>query len=197
MKSIAYTHSSNLLPISIDYSLPNSYNTNSNNSNNDLNDLNDQSTYSNSIINPLKDFSLLNVKLSNNNFNLVISSLPTTSPPLSINLHSQVIPSIGIYFDDDSNSIHLLLVTQSCGLLRLNIPLFVLNNPSTENLPDGWATEYILNCADSDYLQISTVHPVDIGTILLGMIDGSIIMCEQPRGNRTLLGKGLISYYES
>ncbi|TIA99298.1 hypothetical protein E3P96_02943 [Wallemia ichthyophaga] len=119
------------------------------------------------------------------------------APSLSINLHSPAIPTIGLFYDDEAESVHLLLVTQSSALLRLSVPLFVLNSPSSENLPDGWATEYILNSVESDSSQISTVNPVDLNSVLLGLVDGTLVLCEQPRGDRTLLGMGLVSYYET
>lgn len=184
---------SSLSPLPVEYALPLSTQ-----SDQDIRTAEDeQSNFAVSIPHPVHDHHLLLARLSNNYNTLVLSTIPPTAPALSINLHSPAIPSVGLFFDDEASAVQLLLVTQSGALLRLAVPLFVLNSPSRENLPDGWATEYILNCADSENSQISTVKPVDINTVLLGMVDGTLVLCEQPRGNRTLLGKGLVSYYES
>lgn len=184
---------SSLSALPVEYALPLSTQTND-----DIRTAEDeQSNFAVTIPHPVNKHHLLLARLSNNYNTLILSTIPPTAPALSINLHSAAIPSAGLFYDDEASSVHILLVTQSGALLRLAVPLFVLNSPSKENLPDGWATEYVLNCTDAENSQISTVEPVDICTILLGMVDGSLVLCEQPRGNRTLLGKGLVSYYES
>lgn len=184
---------SSLSALPVEYALPLSTQTND-----DIRTAEDeQSNFAVTIPHPVNKHHLLLARLSNNYNTLILSTIPPTAPALSINLHSAAIPSAGLFYDDEASSVHILLVTQSGALLRLAVPLFVLNSPSKENLPDGWATEYVLNCTDAENSQISTVEPVDICTILLGMVDGSLVLCEQPRGNRTLLGKGLVSYYET
>ena len=193
-------HLSALSPLPVEYSLPLSTQTEQ-----DPRTAEDeQSNLAVTIPHPVHSHHLLLARLTNNRYTLNLSTIPPTAPALAINLHSPAIPSVGLFYDDEAAAVHALVVTQAGTLLRLPVPLAVLNSPSQDFLPDGWATEHPLSNVDSSVdsnntsnTNISTINPVDLGTVLLGMVDGTLLLCEQPRGTRTLIGKGLVSYYES
>ncbi|EJU06460.1 hypothetical protein DACRYDRAFT_113162 [Dacryopinax primogenitus] len=131
-------------------------------------------------------------RVVNDRRTLELTHLSSDCPPIRFLLPSRALGNPGVAFEQQTSSLHVLILTEANSLYRLNFPAPALFN--TAPLPRNWCKEYVVKSVlEGD----GPVSLMDMSTVLIGLRDGGVLKLDQTRMSRPEVVDGLTSFYDT